>query len=250
MPTNFLGLSSIECERSIYRIISFERLCEFFESQKYTFIHPTQWDDPFENYLSSAEYLKSGEKVEVPGRKGVYGSCWTQRAASDAMWRIYSPDKKSVRIKTTPSLMKQALDIELTKREMAEAFIGKVQYLKEREILGKASDHAINLYRRRTAQALAESFLYKRNPFSHEAEVRLLYADISDRMRTGGLLKIPMNPHDIIQTVLVDPRAPDGTVQEYKAKLKSAFGFKKHITRSTIYNKPKPLVIDLDDKAA
>ncbi len=245
MPTKFLGLSQIECNRSIYRIISFERLCDFFESQTFTFIHPTKWEDPFENYLANIEYEKNGTRVDLIGRKDMYGSCWTQHGTSDAMWRIYSSDKESVLIRTTPNLMLTALDGVLSKNGEAEAFIGKVQYVSGKQILQEASERAIDLYENRTAESLAECFLFKRNPFSHEAEVRLLYANPQNCINHDKLVKVPMNPHDIIQTILVDPRASDDTVRKYKEKLKSAFGYERRITKSTIYNKLNTQVIDL-----
>ena len=245
MRATILNLDSIEASRSVYRIISFVRLCEFFESGKMTLVRPEKWDDPFENYLSGAVYKQGQATVELGVRRSVYGSCWTLRAASDAMWRIYSPDKTAIRIKTRPRLLAKALDEALARKASASAFVGKVQYLSEREIVARARTHAMRLYKESSPTTVAESYLYKRNPFSHEAEVRVLVIDRNARPAAGGLLQLTVNPHDLVESVLVDPRAPASMVQMYKGHLTAAYGFKRHVGRSTIYNNPKPLVIQL-----
>ena len=229
----------------MYRILSFARLCELFDDSKLTLVRPEKWDDPFENYLSGAVYVRGDSKIEISGRRTVYGSCWTQRAASDAMWRIYSPDKSAVRIKTTPKTMSESLNSALARRSSAQGFIGKVKYLPERDIVRTARDHALTLYKAHTREAVAETYLFKRNPFSHEAEIRVLVADGNARPTAGGLLQVSINPHELIQTVLVDPRAPASMVKMYKGHLKSAYGFDKHVAKSTLYTAPKPLVVDL-----
>lgn len=233
---------------SVYRIMSFARLCELFEYRRFTLVRPEKWDDPFENYLSSAVYRRGSSTIEIGGRRSIFGSCWTRRAASDAMWRIYSSDKTSVRVKTTPLRLANSLDSALAKRSAAQGFIGRVEYLPERDIVSTARDRAIALYKSTTREAIASTYLFKRNPFSHEAEVRVLVVDGNARPAAGGLLHLPLNPSELVESILVDPRAPDSMVEMYKRHLQAAYGFKKHVAKSTIYRPPKPLVIDLGKK--
>ena len=61
------------------------------------------WEDPFELFLYK-------EVVDIEGcplkdalaswSQRYYGQCWSMSKDSDAMWRIYSPQKRSVRIRT------------------------------------------------------------------------------------------------------------------------------------------------------
>ena len=118
----------------------------------------------------------------------------------------------------------------------------------ERDIVGTARDRAIALYKSTTREAIASTYLFKRNPFSHEAEVRVLVVDGNARPAAGGLLHLPLDPNELIETILVDPRAPDSMVEMYKRHLQSAYGFKKHVAKSTLYRPPKPLVIELGKK--
>jgi hypothetical protein len=245
MADNLLDLDFVQASRSIYRIMSFTRLIELFRIESYPFVRPEKWDDPFETYLSGATYLHRGRSITLPLRQIVYGSCWTKKSTSDAMWRIYSPDKLAVRIKTTPNILATNLDEALGKRTRAKWFIGRVQYLRERDILNRAESTARDILQDKTDIAAARSYLFKRNAFSHEDEVRILLIDRNARPK-DGVLMLPLNPHRVIQSVLVDPRAPDAVVHMYRSYLKSEFGFAQRVQQSRIYTPPKPLVIDLD----
>jgi hypothetical protein len=247
MRDNFLNLEWTDPSRSIYRIMSFTRLVDFFRTQRYDLVRTEKWDDPFETYLSGATYLYKGGTISLALRQIVYGSCWTKKGASDAMWRIYSPDKVAVRIKTTPNLLAEALDSALARKSRAKWFIGRVKYHSERDILNRAESIATDVYNDRTDTSAARSYLFKRNAFSHEDEVRILVVDRSSRPK-DGVLSLAMSPGDVIQSVLVDPRAPESVVHMYKSYLKSEFGFTRSVQQSQIYRAPKPLVIDVTPK--
>lgn len=42
-------------------------------------------------------------------RSDFYGQCWTLKSTSDAMWRIYSPKKDAVRVRTTIRKLAESL---------------------------------------------------------------------------------------------------------------------------------------------
>lgn len=94
---NFIYIKQPDYSTKIYRIFSTNRLIELFEKKENALVKPELWDDPFENFI-----LKIPEKgsKSKPNKRG-YGQCWTLNFESDAMWRIYSPDKNGVRIQTT-----------------------------------------------------------------------------------------------------------------------------------------------------
>jgi len=125
----YINISISERDRAVYRIISFERLRELFEKRVNTLVKPMAWDDPFENFIPGLKgQLPSGQFVEFSQRYDFYGQCWTLIGGTDAMWRIYSSDKRSVRIK----VRLRALVETLAPRAIGIVFVGKVRYLHTR----------------------------------------------------------------------------------------------------------------------
>jgi len=82
--------------RSAYgRAAVFGRFIESVRNRRLALARPHLWDDPFENFLYQA-HLESadGNPVSITGlRMRLYGQCWSLLPESDAMWRIYSPEK-------------------------------------------------------------------------------------------------------------------------------------------------------------
>jgi hypothetical protein len=102
MKENLIFLKEKDLDKPIYRIFSFERLKQIFDEQQLTLVKPSLWDDPFENFiLNSTGRLPDGRVFEIRFRNTFYGQCWSLTRESDAMWRIYSPDKNGVKVKTT-----------------------------------------------------------------------------------------------------------------------------------------------------
>lgn len=60
------------------------------------------WDDPYELFLFKQNILIEGTPLTIKDfDKRHYGQCWSLNKDTDAMWRIYSPQKDGVRLKTT-----------------------------------------------------------------------------------------------------------------------------------------------------
>lgn len=95
---NYLYLNSKNLDKPIYRIVSASRFIQILTSKQLTLVNPQKWDDPFENSLAVARVYVSHEAVRFLERTGVYGQCWTWHEDTDAMWRIYSPNKDGVRL--------------------------------------------------------------------------------------------------------------------------------------------------------
>jgi hypothetical protein len=106
---NYLNLPMSHIDRPVYRIISVKRVIELFQRRQNVLVKPSLWDDPFENFILNSHILIEGRKLTLRSRNYVYGQCWTRHAASDAMWRIYSPEKNGVRIRSTPRRLAEGL---------------------------------------------------------------------------------------------------------------------------------------------
>jgi len=121
-------------------------------------------------------------------------------------------------------------------------FIGTVEYLTTNQIKGKAKKFTKGVISGDSDKVVAESLLFKRNSFSHEEEVRVLVID-KDDIGTDGVLSINVDPHEIIQSVLIDSRAPSELVDVYTDYLKNALHFNGNVGKSTLYDVPKPMMM-------
>jgi hypothetical protein len=108
--SSYLNLSPKDLDVNVYRVIPLTRLYELFETRTNVLVSPKKWEDPF-------------EKIVL---RGLFGQCWTRHKASDAMWRIYSPQSEGVRLRTTVRALLSGLSKSLP--HPARAFIGGVGY--------------------------------------------------------------------------------------------------------------------------
>jgi len=241
MTDNLIFLTDAELDKPIYRIFSFQRLEEVFQEQALTLVKPKLWDDPFENFILSAiGRLPDGRNFEIGFRDNFYGQCWSLNRESDAMWRIYSPEKDGVKVKTTiRKLFTPLFDIAGHNYKMngvaynLSSFIGKVKYEgtrkltemleDERRMSGKVFDQS--------GRGQASTFFFKRHAFKHEREVRIIYNAQQSQFDT---FKFNIDPISLFDEIIFDPRITEETFQEQKNKV-IQWGFNKKIDQSDLY---------------
>jgi hypothetical protein len=249
--SKYINISDDDISSPIYRIISFENLVKIFKSNKMAFVKPEKWDDPFENIIAKTKIdmgTSLGESFFESGiRNNSHGNCWTKKPISDAIWRIYSHDKKSVRIKSTPEVLSRNIQKWLENYPKSKLFIGKVEYLNTNQIRAKAKIFAKSVLSGDLSKAAAESLLFKRKAFSHEEEVRVLIIDQHD-ISKDGVLNIDIDPHDLIHTVVIDSRASVELVDVYTSYLRNELKYKGSISKSTLYDIPKPIKVKIKRK--
>jgi len=239
---NYLNLGEAEKNLRIYRIISVERLYQLFERQQNVLVRPSKWEDPFENFvLNSQARLPDGTLVRFGFNNDFYGQCWTLQTASDAMWRIYSPGADSVRIRTSVRKLAESLSGGLGEWAHVQAFIGRVRYLRDKELL----DFASNVFARGLDPvALANTLLVKRKAFVHEREVRLLYFE-KENSGTSDLFPYTIKPHALIEQIMIDPRLPEDKVADLKQEIRKKTDFTGPIVRSLLYAPPEGMVFPI-----
>lgn len=232
---NLINIKADESEQYIYRIMPIDRLLESFENQSLALVEPAKWDDPFENLLLKGLVPHSSNDAITSKlfRNSIYGQCWTLHRETDAMWRIYSADKHGVKVRTTIRKLIDSLLQSAEGYERESCFIGKVDYLTQKELVTKLSDiegmYGINA---------AKSLLYKRNEFSHEKEVRLIYTMES---KQGRIYKFKVDPHSLFDEIVFDPRMNKHIYQAYSQAIKSK-GYMGSVRQSVMYQLPKDLV--------
>ena len=210
-------------DQRLYRIIRFDRLVQMLKSDEWHFAHPSEWEDPYEMRLTSAL------------SHALLAQCWCRRGVSDAMWRIYSQDKLGVRVRTTKRKLQTALLAALATRDIGFR-ISNVQYLNELEYVGRASKIQADLKRRPTFNRASAHLFLKRVAFEHEAETRVVIFDTTLPSESSTKsVKLRMNSRQLIDSVFVDPRAPEEFLEAYRYLLKDQLRFSGSVKKSLLY---------------
>lgn len=219
----------------LYRILSFDYLVEWFETKKLPLLSPTLWEDPFEKALMKSVFPDDQQLEYQKGR--MYGLCFSLDGISDALWRIYSPSQHGVRIKTTADHLAQAMSYS-PELVAGKTYIGQVEYLGTNKLMAHARGIRARLADTGDTSTVAETMLLKRQPFRHEREIRVIHLT-GDSGPEQELLYFEADPHTVIKSILLDPRAPDRRVRALTQHLKKLCGFPGRIAQSETYKVPK-----------
>lgn len=237
MNRNFLNINEKQKDKPIFRVISIERLFELFENKENVLVKPTLWDDPFENFImNSTGELEDGQMFSIGFRDHFFGQCWTKTRESDAMWRIYSPDKRGVRIATTPRKLLRSLYDTAGEFRDIHCFIGGVNYYTTPKLKTLLDKHASKWIIDSTGAGQAQTLLFKRSAFKHENEIRLIFN--SQGKEKSDLYGYPVDPFNLIDDIVFDPRIDYKEFAQFKDDLKK-MGFKNRIVKSILYQAPK-----------
>ncbi|EKO3656987.1 DUF2971 domain-containing protein [Vibrio metschnikovii] len=244
----YLNLEESDFSTYIYRTIPLNRLYELFQDRENTLVKPSLWEDTFENFVLKTKLRdKQNQVIEYNIHDRMYGQCWTQERASDAMWRIYSPDKQSVRIRTTIGALLDSISMSTVDRAKCGHCIGKVEYVREQELVGRATA-TFSENGEITFEGLFRSLLIKRRAFRHENEVRLIFCDWSETAGLQNVFKYDIEPHELISQMMLDPRLTYEEAETLKAEIRKQTGYQGDIKRSLLYRLPKSLTIDVKTK--
>ena len=172
--------------KSIYRVFKIEHLLEWFKTGKVAFCRPDEWEDPWEARLFKKSFRLNHDTLGVlPFMKLFYAQCWTRHEKeSDLIWKLYSPNRTGVRVKTTINQFydyliksKEYTDID-HKYHPSEMFVGKVIYNEDLEIKKVSkiikkrygNTKVIDNKKRRLDKTVVNILFKKRKAFHHEKE--------------------------------------------------------------------------------
>lgn len=247
----------------IYRIFGIERLFQLINEETLALLAPRKWEDPYEKALQ--------DLLETKNKFKIYGLCWSSRSRSDALWRIYSPNKLGVRVSTT---IGRVIDSIRDSHEFNNdnLFVGAVSYLPEttryhdklfdfgkNKLSLSAEDFSRPIVtmsdaikdmikdkeaqHRRKAEDIAKIFLVKRKAFDHESEVRFIYVDRNNVNNMDGVLKIKIDPVKLISAIQFDPRMKDDIYNSLKkALLANVAAGNIRISKSDLYKSPEEII--------
>ena len=215
----------------LYRIMSFNHVVQLFEKGELHFSHPSIWSDPHEVRLRHANSHQ------------LYGQCWCTKGVSDAMWRIYSPSHLGVRISTSTGKLRRALEPEAAKRGY-DFTLREVSYLSQNEIEAQCKRIQSDLTNEFDMQRAIDALYLKRDAFDYESEYRAVIScqDANKSTQSNGV-KVAINPFDLIDSILLDPRAPDELAAALAYYFKEKIRFQKNVRRSALYKSPTPFLV-------
>lgn len=221
----------ISRDTMLYRFMDLEAFCDMVANKKMILRKPTEWDDPFEDFISKTQivYPDYVQYFELTGN--YYGQCWTTKEECDGFWRNYCGGLSyGVRISALAGKLIDAV-WQRADRVPCRCALGRVEYLSDTEIKARirnwtgwlADDQGVGQ---------AKSLLIKRKEFSWDSEVRVLIKDTSPDSK----LAISIEPSDLIDNVMFAPNCGYGMRQVLRSYL-IANGFDvKKIARSTLYD--------------
>lgn len=229
----------------IYKIMEFEYAYTMLKEGNLRVGKIQKWEDPFENFLLKQNFwykTENGEQNEYDIHEIselLYGQSWSLKEESDAMWRIYSPNKTSVRLKTT---IKKLFDSIYTNDACAHTtFIGVVEYSSEdsfQNYLNKLEENGISGWSLGSVHNMANPLLNKRDTFEHEKEVRILYIapqEYKEQCLTTDFITYPIDVNDVIDEICFDPRISNDLYEAHLVALKG-IGYNNSIIKSSLYD--------------
>jgi hypothetical protein len=247
MAETLINLESQDRAVPIYRVYDIPRLLEICTLNMNTLVKPELWDDPFENFILKVAIKESGGAgYYTPVKDGFFGQCWSMLKESDAMWRIYSPTKSGVKVKTSIGKLLKSLSNAPENKEKRKkkglCFIGKVSYKEDEKLREKLQDKRWLNAELADTTSQATSLLFKRFEFEHEAEVRLLYLpNLPYHLQDSKIFRYTVKPQSLFDEIQFDPRISDELFKVYKYYLRSVIGFRKPVTKSKLYEVPNLL---------
>jgi len=244
-------MDDIDLDKPLFKFFS-ER--NFYDALRegYLYFHDIlKWDDVWEQPLrcfssknQSEDELSEDVLFEFNKNKyfKIYGTCFTENYDTDAMWRIYSNDKKHrhVCVETTP---RKLLDAILEYYFVIGAFLAKVAYFKEDELVTNIFVEDICW---KYPHVLYPAFI-KRDAFLHEKEVRLVLCEklnkrFKNSIKADGVKLDGIDFRSMISKIILDPRLKEAEAERYMRK------FEKHglknVEQSQLYKKPE---FNMDD---
>ncbi|MFZ2897075.1 MAG: hypothetical protein WA004_00540 [Saprospiraceae bacterium] len=220
---------------TIYRFTKLDHILHLLKTSELIVSQVKSWEDPFENFLLKTNHDFGSVSVSfADSLPSFYGQCWTLLKESDALWRIYSSDKRAVRLKSRINLLGKASLNEINFKPLSTIIrtIGPVEYQSQQQI--EAWIRRQDIFDNRGNPFLKSLFI-KRREFSHEKEVRLIIQKgIEEGETYSSSIRLAINPNELIEEITFDPRIEPPAFETYSEVLKK-MGFQNKISKSRLY---------------
>jgi hypothetical protein len=234
--------AKIDNDLHLYRFVPLNRLHGILLKNQLTLTRTKTWEDVYENFLLKSSYHDGffNNKTLEEYQDSLYGICFTLKRESDAIWRIYSQDKTSVRIRTSFKAIIKMLQRGQIKcpYHKLDIRIGVVKYPFITKIRAKYAGITENEIIVNFNDYLLESMFLKRNEFNHEKEFRIIIRGLNPIIKSidelPALLTFPIDSNEFIESIAFDPRLDFRTYKTNKEVLRK-IGYKNDIIRTNLY---------------
>lgn len=190
MEINFIDNDTQEfffSENYLNRIINLDRFIEFQEN-KFVFISPSKWSDPYEKAFLQAKYEFNEQSYFHPlrpiAREGhkLYAQCWTAGKQTEAMWKGFAPNEDGVMIQMSTRNILKILN-NISHRGSYNFYIGKVNYQDSEHLYDMKAHHQtwVDIANGRINPRTIGLIFKKRQAFEYEKEYRILAIKRSGR---------------------------------------------------------------------
>lgn len=218
--------------KKLYRIMEFSKVVQIFENRSLYFANPSSWDDPYE------------KRMKHPCEHELFAQCWSTLGRSDAMWRIYSKNGLGVRIATTPkkfrTVLKDAVNGNRSKFRLKD-----VSYLNQVDVNTRARSIARKLNDFYDVRKAVDLLYIKREAFSHESEWRAtIHSPMEGPLDIKKGISVAVNPHEFIDSILLDPMASDALANALKHYFTDVLGYKGSVLKSVLYKVPSTFEVE------
>lgn len=225
-------MSDTEVTRRLYRILDFTKVVQIFEKKELYFANPSSWEDPYERHIKHSK------------NHAIFAQCWSRIPISDAMWRIYSQNGMGVRISTTNVKLAAVLKAAAQKKEYRYR-VARVKYKSQADLVVETKKIAADLNESFDISRAIDALYMKREAFDHEREWRAtLFSKSENAAKDQKGFTVPVDPHQFIDRILLDPRAPDELVRAFKFFFETHLQYKRSVKRSVLYQSPETIEID------
>ena len=232
-------------ETVLWRYMDFTRFVSLLDRGALFFARADKLGDPFEGSYSPVNVALRPHLYEDPVISGAISglgevlkglrrfhlvSCWHENTfESEAMWRLYSGERKGIAIRTTFGSLAASLKGDET------VCIGRVKYVDyEKTFIPEGN--------------MFSAYLHKRRSFEHEREVRAVHARLpesnDDKLRSHAVpdicetgLYLEVDLAELIQEVVIAPSADDWFV-ELTQSVAAKFSLEAPIRRSALADSP------------
>lgn len=242
---NLTSKDKARLNQEIYKFMDLKYLLKILTENKLSFLKVNNWDDPYENFIFKSDFHIGNKKIDtnilMQFADSSFGQSWTLNTETDALWRIYSPSKNSVRIRTTIGKLYETM---LTKSDDSlYCLLGDVKY-KNKSDFENFSKTLKSPTDFKTDKFHEFSYFVKRKEFEHEKEFRAIYiSDFIFEKFQDPILNFDVIPNNFIIDILLDPRLNAQEVDTVKDEIIKA-GYSGNIEQSSLYYW-KPLKINL-----
>lgn len=236
--------NQIDFSTTIYRIMSIDRLIEALSTKKFSMVKTKKWEDPFENLFLKSEFRINDVIIDVKSiHDSYFGVCWSLTKENDAMWRIYSEDKRGIKIKTNIKRIFDKIYQSLREEEKLSLTVGAVEYCEQNEIIKYVESYRQKDFIDSDNRIIPSTLLFKRNEFRFEDEVRFLYGKTN--LEDDLFFFNDFDWLDVIEEIEFDPRLDESFFDSYRKMISKHFGIDEQLIKLSELYQPMTLSVNL-----